>query len=148
MAAVQAVSEGGGVMAVEYVAQTQVVEPGANIVFAFSIPEYGAKGIRRRAGSGIVSLQGNPCGAAHIVRFTGNVAIPAGGTAGEISAAITLDGEILPASEMIVTPAAAEDLWNVSAQALFTSGCCCASVAVRNTSDQPITVQSGNLIVE
>ena len=40
-------------MAVEYIALEQTVEPGANVVFASSIPECGTRGIRRRAGSGI-----------------------------------------------------------------------------------------------
>ena len=134
-------------MAVEYIALEQTVAPGQNVVFTGSVPEGGVRGVRRRTGSGIVTLRGTQCGAQRIVRFTGNIAIPDGGTAGEISAAITLDGEVLPASEMIVTPAAAGDFWNVSAQALFLAGCCCDSVAVRNTSDQAITI-SGNIIVE
>lgn len=135
-------------MAVEYVALTQEVAPGANIVFAASIPEYGSRGIRRRAGSGIVGIRGTQCGATRLARFSGNIAIPTGGTVGEISAAITLDGEPLTASEMVVTPAAVEQFWNISSQALFVGDCCCDTIAVRNTSDQPITVRSGNLIVE
>lgn len=134
-------------MAVEYIALEQTVEPGANVVFASSIPECGTRGIRRRAGSGIISIIGGNCGTQRIARFMGNIAIPTGGTVGEISAAITLDGEPLAASEMIVTPAAVEQFFNVAGQALFLSGCCCDSIAVRNTSDQAITV-SGNLIVE
>ncbi len=145
---VETASEGGGVMAVEYVALTQVVEPGANIVFAASIPECGTRGIRRRAGSGLVGIRGTQCGATRSARFSGNIAIPTDGTVGEISAAITLDGEPLTASEMVVTPAAVEEFWNVSAQALFVSEGCCDTVSVRNTSDQAITVRSGNLIVE
>lgn len=134
-------------MPVEYIALEQVVEPGQNVVFASSVPQFGARGVRRREGSGIVTIAGSACGTQRIVRFMGNMAVPAGGTAGEISAALTLDGEVLPASEMIVTPAAVEQFFSVAAQALFQVGCCCDTVAVRNTSDQDITI-SGNLIVE
>lgn len=135
-------------MAVEYIAQAQIVEPGANIVFSGSIPACGSRGVRRRDGSGIVTIRGNQCGAQRVARFTGNIAIPTGGTVGEISAALTLDGEALPASEMIVTPAAVEEFWNISTQALFVAGCCCDSIAVRNTSDQAISLSGGNLIID
>ncbi len=135
-------------MAVEYIAQAQTVEPGANIVFSGSIPACGARGVRRRDGSGIVTIRGSQCGAQRIARFTGNIAIPTGGTVGEISAALTLDGEPLPASKMIVTPAAVEEFWNIYTQGVLESDCCCDSIAVRNTSDQAILLSGGNLIID
>ena len=50
---------------------------------------------------------------------------------------------------MIVTPAAAEDFWNVHATVYIdVPRGCCATVAVVNTSTQPIGVQNANLIVE
>lgn len=48
---------------------------------------------------------------------------------------------------MIVTPAAVQNLFNVSAQAYVDVPCgCCSTVAVQNTSTQAIEVQNSNLI--
>lgn len=50
-------------------------------------------------------------------------------------------------TRMIVTPAAVENLFNVSAQAYVDVPCgCCSTVAVQNTSTQAIEVQNSNLI--
>jgi hypothetical protein len=80
--------------------------------------------------------------------FGANIAIPTGGTPGEISVAITVDGATIPASTMIATPAAVEEFSNVSRRIpvpIFKG--CCQSVAVRNTSDQPILVQNASLVI-
>lgn len=48
---------------------------------------------------------------------------------------------------MVVTPAAVENLFNVSAQAYVDVPCgCCSTVAVQNTSTQAVEVQNSNLI--
>ena len=58
-----------------------------------------------------------------------------------------VDGEPLQATRMIVTPAAVENFFNVSAQAYIDVHCgCCSTVAVQNTSAQAIEVQNSNLI--
>ena len=79
--------------------------------------------------------------------FGANIAIPTGGTVGPISVALTIDGATVPASTMTVTPAAVEEYFNVSRaiNADIWNGCC-ESVAIRNTSDQPILVQQANVI--
>jgi len=81
------------------------------------------------------------------VDFGANIAIPTGGTPGAISLAIQIDGSTIPSSTMIVTPAAVEEFDNVSRaiNVPIWRGCC-ESVAVRNTSDQPILVQNANII--
>jgi len=81
------------------------------------------------------------------VDFGANIAIPTGGTPGSISLAIQIDGSTIPSSTMIVTPAAVEDFFNVSRaiNVPIWRGCC-ESVAVRNTSDQPILVQNANIL--
>ena len=80
--------------------------------------------------------------------FSGNIQIPTGGTVGEISVAIAIDGEILESTRMIVTPAAVENFFNVSAQVYVDIPCgCCLTLAVQNTSDQAIEVQNANFIV-
>lgn len=76
-----------------------------------------------------------------------NISIPEGGTAGEISVAISIDGSTVPASSMIVTPAAVNEYFNVSrAINVEVWNGCCETVTVRNTSDQPIQVQNANII--
>lgn len=103
------------------------------------------------AGSGLVTLRGitNQCFARYKVSFGGNIQIPAGGTVGEISIALALEGEALGSARAIVTPAAVEEFANVFvADIIDVPRGCCLSVSVRNTSTQAIEAQNGNLIVE
>ena len=130
------------------IALTEVAE-GQNILFT-ETPICPTRGIVHREGSGIVRVSGNgsQCRARYLVSFSGNIQIPTGGTVGEISVAIAVDGEILESTRMIVTPAAVENLFNVSAQAYVDIPCgCCLTLAVQNTSDQAIEVQNANFIV-
>lgn len=130
------------------IALTEVAE-GQNILFT-ETPICPTRGITHREGSGIVRVQGGngPQRARYLVAFSGNIQIPAGGTVGEISVAISVDGESLASTEMIVTPTVVEAFFNVSAQAYIDVPCgCCVTIAVENTSDQAIEVQNANLIV-
>lgn len=109
----------------------------------------GSNCITHREGSGIVKLRGitNQCRARFLVSYSGNIQIPTGGTVGEISLALAVDGEPLQSARMIVTPAAVENFFNVSAQAYIdVPRGCCSTVAVQNTSAQAIEVQNSNLI--
>lgn len=127
----------------------QTVEENDNILFTEDVFCPG-RCITRRPGSGIVRVQGGngPQRARYLVAFSGNIQIPADGTVGEISVAISVDGEALASTEMIVTPTAVEAFFNVSAQAYIDVPCgCCVTIAVENTSDQAIEVQNANLIV-
>jgi len=128
----------------------QTVALGQNVVFT-ETPVCPTKCITHREGSGIVRLRGltrNQCRARFLVSFSGNIQIPTGGTVEAISVAIAVDGEPLQSTQMIVTPAAVENLWNVSAQAYIDVPCdCCVTVAVENTSTQAIEVQNANLII-
>lgn len=127
----------------------QVVEEDDNVLFT-ETPVCPTKCITHREGSGIVRVQGGngPQRARYLVAFSGNIQIPADGTVGEISVAISIDGEALASTEMIVTPTAVEAFFNVSAQAYIDVPCgCCVTIAVENTSDQAIEVQNANLIV-
>ena len=108
----------------------QTVEAGQNIVLT-ETPVCGSNCIQHREGSGIVKLRG----------------LTTGGTVEAISVAIAVDGEPLQSTRMIVTPAALENFFNVSAQAYIdVPRGCCATVAVENTSTQAIQVQNANLI--
>lgn len=122
----------------------------ATIVFN-ETPICGGNNIYHREGSGVVRLRSvtQQCRARYKISFGGNVQIPTGGTVEGISLAIALDSEPLGSATMIVTPAAVEDFWNVFAAVYveIPRGCC-ATVAVENTSTQPIEVQNANLIIE
>ena len=127
----------------------QTVEENQNVLLT-ETPICPTRGIIHREGSGIVRVSGagSQSRARYLVSFSGNIQIPTGGTVGEISVAIAIDGEPLASTQMIVTPAAVENFFNVSAQVYIDVTCgCCATVAVENTSDQAIEVQNANLIV-
>lgn len=107
--------------------------------------------IMHREGSGLVALKGNTnqCRARYKVTFGGNIALPAGGVAGPISLAIAIDGEAIPSTTMIVTPAAVEQFFNVfSAIFVDVPRGCCMTISVRNISTVEVDVQNANLIVE
>ena len=93
----------------------QTVNANQNVLFT-DVPICGNCSITHRAGSGLVTLRGvtNQCRARFKVTFGGNIAIPTGGTVGAISVAIALDGGTIPASTMIVTPAAVEQYFRIS----------------------------------
>jgi hypothetical protein len=148
--------KGGGVMA-EYSANAlQVVNPGETVIFTES-PEPCKRGlVKHRDGTGNFLLSGwSPskgcCGrrnnAGYLIDFGANISIPTGGTVEAISMAITVDGATVPASTMIVTPAAVDEYFNVS-RAINVSvwNGCCETVAIRNISSQPIQVQNANVI--
>ena len=127
----------------------QTVEENNNVLFT-ETPICPTRGITHREGSGIVRVSGNgsQCRARYLVAFSGNIQIPTGGTVGEISVAIAVDGEPLSSTQMIVTPTVVDALFNVSAQAYIDVPCgCCVTIAVENTSDQAIEVQNANLII-
>ena len=129
--------------------ELQTVALGGNVIFD-ETPICPTRCITHREGSGIVRLNGayGNGRARFLVAFSGNIQIPTGGTVEEISVAIAVDGEPLLATQMIVTPAAVENFFNVSAQTYIDVPCnCCVTVAVENTSAQAIEVQNANLIV-
>ncbi len=86
----------------------------------------------------------------YLVSFHANIAIPNGGAAGEISLALSIDGDTDPSSTMIITPAAVEEYGNVGAEIIVAvpAICGCESVSVRNTSTQNILVQNANLVIQ
>lgn len=126
----------------------QTVEAGQDVAFTETAVN-GTNCIVHRQGSGIIKLRGitNQCRARYLVGYSGNIQIPTGGTVDAISLAISVDGEPLQSTRMIVTPAAVENIFNVSAQAYIdVPRGCCITVSVENTSAQTIQVQNSNLI--
>lgn len=128
----------------------QLVEQGQNVLFTETAVPSCKPCIKHREGAGVVTLRGltNQCNARFLVNFSGNIAIPTGGTVEEISLAIAIEGEPLQSTRMRVTPAAVDQYGNISSQAYVdVPRDCCATVAVENTSTQAINVQNSNLIV-
>lgn len=132
----------------------QLVAVGQNVLFTETAVPCNRGYILHREGSGIVTLRGlvnnpNGCFARYKVFFGGNISIPTDGTVGPISIALAIDGEVIPTSSAIVTPAAVGDYWNV-AESLYVTvpRGCCFTIAVENASDQPINVQNANIIIE
>lgn len=140
-----------GIKMAEFTANAlQNVLENQNIQFT-DTPVSGNCSIVHREGSGLVTLRGLTCQcrARFRVFFSGNIAIPTGGTVGPISLAIAIGGEPVASTTMIVTPAAVETFQNVaSAVFLDIPAGCCSQISVRNTSNQAIDVQNANLIVE
>ena len=107
--------------------------------------------IVHRSGSGQVTLRGltNQCKARFKVAFGGNIAIAAGGTVEAITAALAINGEALNSATATVTPAAAENYFNIYVSAIVeVPRGCCVTVAMRNTSTQAIDFANSNLSVE
>lgn len=129
----------------------QTVQANQDVLFTDTVV-CGNNSMVHRNGSGLVSLRGLTncqCRARFRVSFGGNIAIPAGGTAGPIELTIAIDGEPMASTRMMFTPAAAEEFGNVfSAIFIDVPKGCCSQVSVRNTSTVPIDVQNANLIVE
>lgn len=109
--------------------------------------------VLHRNESGLVILKGavnNPCCsfARYQVTANGNLAVPTGGTVGEISVALAIDGEPIQTSRARVTPAAVEEYFNATSTAIITvPSTCCFTVTLENTSDIAINIQNLNLTV-
>lgn len=127
----------------------QTVQANQNVYFTDTVI-CGNCSISHRDDSGLVTLRGvtNQCRARFMVTFGGNIAVPTGGTVGPISLAIAIEGEPVPATTMIVTPAAVEQFFNVKSSVFIdVPRGCCTRISVVNTSDEAIIVQNANLII-
>ena len=129
----------------------QEVVAANNVIFTDTAVQ-GNSSIVHREGSGLVKLRGlTTCQqrARFKIFFSANIALPTGGTAGPISLAISVDGEPVATTTMTVTLAAVEEYFNVASSVYINvpSGCC-STIGVKNVSEQTISVQNANLIVE
>lgn len=123
----------------------QTVAPGETVVFTESVSSCPCGLVRHRDGSGSFLLAGRGA-SKYLVDFGANIAVPTGGTVGEISLAIAIDGDTVPATTMTVTPAAVEEFFNVArSTALSIWKGCCETVSIRNVSDQAILVQNAGV---
>lgn len=132
-------------------ANTFVQQIAANANAVFTEAPVQPKGcVVHRDGSGVITLRGitNQCFARYLVVFGGNIAIPTGGTVGEISIALSVDGEALGSATATVTPAAVENFFNVSAFAYVdVPRGCCVTIGVKNVNTQTIELSNANLAV-
>ncbi len=130
----------------------QTVAANGNFLFTeasvpYSFP-YGS--VMHRDGSGLVTLRGNSNGRFSVYRVTysSNIAIPADGTVEPVSIAISLNGEALPTSTAIITPAAVSQFWHVTdATDIMVPNGCCVQVSIKNISTQAIEAQNSSLTV-
>lgn len=140
--------------------EIQTVQPNQPVILRDAIP-CNRGYVYHRSESGILILRGivnNPscCFARYQVTFNGNIAVPTDGTVGAIAIALALDGEPIPTSKAIVTPAAVDEYFNVTSTAIITvPRGCCFNISVENVSEgataadvpTPINVQNANLVV-
>ena len=139
----------------------QLVQPNQPVLLNTSIACNRGYVLHRNE-SGIVTLRGIvnnqfSCFARYQVTFNANIAVPEDGTAGPIAIALAIDGEPILTSRAIVTPAAADDYFNVTSTAIITvPRGCCFNVSIENVSEATdptttpapaINVQNANLVV-
>ena len=128
----------------------QTVNVDQNVVFTETAVK-GNGSIMHREGSGIVTLRAltTQCRARFKVSFGANIAVPTGTTVGPITLALAINGEGVPTSSMIETPAAVEEFSNVySSLFIDVPNSCCTQISVENIGTIPVLVQNANLIVE
>ena len=121
----------------------QTVPAGQSVIYNAVAVRSKCGAERTRNGSAFITLT-QP--GRYLIGFSGNVAIPTGGTVGEIDLGITQNGEVLGGSLMRATPAAVEEYFNVSTQHYVDVYCnCCVTVGVENTGAAAILVDNPNL---
>lgn len=79
----------------------------------------------------------------YMVTATANIAIPTGGTVGDISVALTSNGSVIAGTTATVTPAAVEEFQNVATQTVLTVyPCGNKTVGLRAITDLDINNQN------
>lgn len=99
---------------------------------------------------GIVRNQCCNAAAQYVVTFGGNIAIPEGGTPGEIQLGLSVNGYVHPLTIAAATPTAAEAFWYVSGSDVIDvpAGCCTDVVVVNaSVSATPATTPAPALVV-
>ena len=130
-----------------YTGTPQTVLTGQSVLFTETPVKSGCAERHREGSAQLVLVQPGR----YLVTFSGNIAIPDGGTVGEISIGLAQEGEVLGGSTMRVTPAATANYFNVSTQHYVdvyrncNGGGCCQTVTVQNNSTQGILVDNPNL---
>lgn len=103
-------------------------------------------GIQSDTGCGCPCCQAND--PEYFASFHANIAVPEGGTAGEINLALQIGGVIIPASTMTVTPTVVSAYFDVGTEnSIPVFGNCCQNLAVVNvsSSNQAILVRNARI---
>lgn len=128
----------------------QTVNGGGPIIFTESPTPCGRGMVLHRDGTGTFLLKGvTRCprrNAEYSVMFGANVAIPEGGTVGPITVGVAIDGTVIPASIMEVTPTVAQAYTAISkmVDVPIWAGCC-ETVSIVNTGADPILVKQADV---
>ena len=138
----------------------QVVSPGGSVLFNANPVPCQRGLVWSRSGTGIFELKGAVASAPRCrcqgapsaiyeVFFGANVAVPTTATVAPITLAISLGGAPIPSSNMIVTPAAVEEFFNISREinALVRCGCC-ESLTITNLGTTDVVVSNANIIFD
>lgn len=135
----------------------QTIAPNGSAVFDTTVIRDTTGSVKFAEGSSVFGLSGgankrNTCPCCDTpckqfpTNFGANIAIPTGGTVGEISVAFAVNGSALPVSTMTVTPAAVENFENISCEIPVPIWCgCCQYVTITNLSDQPILMRNAHI---
>lgn len=129
----------------------QTVAVNQDVLFT-GVSVRGNASVMHREGSGLVTVRGlanGQCRARFRAVFGANIAVPTGETVGPVELAIAINGEGVPTSRMISTPAAVDEYNNVSADIYVDVPIgCCTQLSVQNVGTIPVNVQNANFIVE
>lgn len=128
----------------------QTVDADQNVLFTDAPVPCTRGWVVHRPGSGVFTLRGltDKCSVVYHVLFVANVGLPAAATPAPITVGLAVNGEVLRESLAVYTPAAAEDLGNITVMAnVRVPRGCCVNVAIVNatTPDAPIDVQNANV---
>lgn len=128
----------------------QTVAANNNVLFTeTAVP--GNCSIVHRAGSGLVNLRGltSQCRARFKITFGANMATTSTDAEDPIQVVFTLDGEPINETAMIISPTEINRYSNIS-RSFFIDVPRNSNyiIAVRNTTNEPVSIQNANLIVE
>lgn len=109
----------------------QAVAAGGSVVFDGNGCNCNRCGnVIHRPGSGVFTLRG---GRSYRVEFDANMALAAGAAVGPIALALAINGEEIPVTRSVATPAAAGDYFRASIAYTFSVPCgCCQNVSIQN----------------
>lgn len=137
----------------EYTAiEEQTIAPNGVALFTETTVPSG-RIIYHRGGSGVFSLRGFApvCQgyAKFKVHFGGNIAVPTGGTPGEISLALAIGGEPEASTIMTVTPAAVGEYFNIARDiTVKVPAGCCANISVENVSGADVLLRNAVIDID
>ena len=133
----------------EFTSTIQQVAAGQNAILDTDVIK--SRCVSHRTGSGLICVDNSGCDckpARYKVFVKANISVPTGGTAGAISLALALNGEVVHSSVSTVTPAAVSDEFSVAFEEIINAGRCSVNIAVRNPNTQTIEISNLVVIVE